>query len=93
MRDTTNAVHKVLLLNACMGSRMLGTAQRLNYRQAGPNEFQIQSWEFIDVVHLDRNSCTCQKWATIGIPCEAKIHMIFVRIGTHVIHIEGLMVM
>ena len=36
---------------------------------AALNEYQVQSVEFVDVVNLDRRSCSCRKWDVIGIPC------------------------
>eukprot|EP00268_Persea_americana_P040560 TRINITY_DN40300_c0_g1_i6.p1 TRINITY_DN40300_c0_g1~~TRINITY_DN40300_c0_g1_i6.p1 ORF type:complete len:742 (-),score=94.17 TRINITY_DN40300_c0_g1_i6:207-2432(-) len=33
-------------------------------------EFQIHSAESVDVVHLDRRSCSCRKWNILGIPCS-----------------------
>ncbi|RWR87935.1 hypothetical protein CKAN_01689900 [Cinnamomum micranthum f. kanehirae] len=43
---------------------------QLHVRVAGPIEFQVQSAEFVDVVDLERRTCTCRKWEIMGIPCS-----------------------
>ena len=34
---------------------------------AGLVEFQVQSAEYVDVVDLEKKSCTCHKWEVIGL--------------------------
>ena len=47
--------------------------RRLHVHVAGLVEFQVQSAEFIDVVHLDQGTCTCRQWQILGIPCSHAI--------------------
>ena len=48
-------------------------ARRLHVRVDGLEEFQVQSASFVDVVYLDRWTCTCRKWKIIEIPCSHAI--------------------
>lgn len=50
-------------------SQEMDEARRLHVRVAGIVEFQVQSAEYVDVVDLERKSCTCRKWEILGIPC------------------------
>ena len=63
--------------------KMLGheteEAQRLHVHVAGLVEFQVQSANYVDIVHLDRRTCTCRKWEVLGIPCSHAITSIRVR--------------
>lgn len=54
-------------------------SRRLQARQAGPEEYQIDSGYFVDVVHLDRRSCTCRQWDLMGIPCSHAMSAISYR--------------
>lgn len=59
----TPYAEKVLNMEAEHACRMKASA-------ASQFEFQIHSAEYIDVVHLDRRSCSCRKWDVLGIPCS-----------------------
>ena len=63
--------------------KMLGheieEARRLHVRVAGLVEFQVQSPNYVDIVHLDRRTCTCRKWEVLGIPCSHAIASMRVR--------------
>ena len=54
-------------------------AHRVHVRVAGLVEFQVQSAEYVDVVDLERKTCTCLKWEILGIPCCHVLASIKVR--------------
>lgn len=54
-------------------------ARRLHVRVAGLVEFQVQSAEYVDVVDLERKTCTCRKWDILGIPCAHALASMRVR--------------
>ncbi|XXG64962.1 hypothetical protein AAC387_Pa05g2780 [Persea americana] len=43
-------------------------ARKLGVRAANPTEIEVHSSEYVDVVHLDRRSCTRRRWELLGIP-------------------------
>ncbi|XP_068652057.1 uncharacterized protein [Aristolochia californica] len=47
--------------------------------QVGQNEFVVQSRQYIDHVDLDRRTCTCGLFQSIGLPCEHAILTIETR--------------
>ena len=50
-------------------SQEMDEACQLHVRVVGIVEFQAQSAKYVDVVDLERKSCTCRKWEILGIPC------------------------
>ena len=54
-------------------SQETGETRRLHVRLAKLAEFEGQSSNYMDVVHLDRRSCVCYKWEILGIPCSQAI--------------------
>ena len=63
--------------------KMLGhetkEAWRLHVRVAGLVKFQVQSANYVDIVHLNRQTCTCRKWEVLGILCSHAIASMRVR--------------
>ena len=45
-------------------------ARRVHVSVAGLIDFQVQSAENVDVIDLERKTCTCRKWGILGILCS-----------------------
>ncbi|XXG73317.1 hypothetical protein AAC387_Pa07g2258 [Persea americana] len=54
-------------------------ASRLGVRATRPTEIKVHSSEYVDVVHLDRRSCTCRRWELLGIFCSHAVATLKMR--------------
>ncbi|XXG69200.1 hypothetical protein AAC387_Pa06g2128 [Persea americana] len=54
-------------------------ARRLGVRPASQYEYLVHSAQYIDVVHLDLQSCSYRGWDVLGIPCSHAVAAIQMR--------------